>query len=64
MEWLASFIDNWGEYAGILALFVLTFDRIAKITPTKKDDEVVSMLYRVFAILGVKVPDNQGPSSR
>ncbi len=54
MEW---FIENYGAIAGAGAAFVLLFDRIAKLTPTKKDDEVVSNLYRLFAVLGLKVKD-------
>ncbi len=54
MEW---FIENYGAVAGAAAAFVLLFDRIAKLTPTKKDDEVVSNLYRLFAVLGLKVKD-------
>lgn len=48
------------EWAGIAAAGILFFDRIAKITPTKKDDGAVSFLYKVFAFLGVKVKDNPG----
>ena len=49
-----------GELAGIAAAFVLFFDRLAKLTPTTKDDGAVSLLYKVFAVLGVKVKDNSG----
>ncbi len=54
MEWI---ITHWTEIAGVAAAFVLTFDRIAKMTKTKRDDEAVSKLYRLFAVLGVKVKD-------
>lgn len=57
MEW---FLDHWTEIAGVFAALLLTFDRLAKLTPTKRDDGAVSNLYRLFAILGVKVPDRQG----
>ena len=56
MEWLTA---NWVEVAAAASAFVLFFDRVAKMTPTKRDDEVVSKLYRLFAVLGVKVPDRQ-----
>ena len=48
------------EIAGVAAAVVLAFDRLAKLTPTKKDDQVVSKLYRLFAVLGLKVKDNEG----
>lgn len=54
MEWI---LTNYGEVAGIIALFVLTFDRLSKLTPTGSDDKIVAMLYRIFTILGVRVPD-------
>lgn len=57
MEWILA---NWAEIAGVAALFVLIFDRIAKLTPTMRDDEVVSTLYRIAAVLGLKVRDNPG----
>ncbi len=56
MEWL---IANWVEIAAATSVFVLFFDRAAKLTPTKRDDEVVSKLYRVLAVMGLKVPDRQ-----
>ncbi len=56
MEWI---ITHWTEIAGVAAAFVLFFDRVAKMTPTKRDDEMVSKLYRLFAALGVKVKDRQ-----
>lgn len=52
-----SVIQNWGAYAGAAAAFVLVCDRIAKLTPTTKDDSVVNWIYKIFAILGLKVPD-------
>ncbi len=57
MEYL---IAHATQICGIAAAVVLAFDRLAKLTPTKKDDEVVSKLYRLFAVLGLKVKDNEG----
>ncbi len=56
MEWL---IVHWVEVIAAASAFVLFFDRVAKLTPTWSDDEVVSKLYRLFAVLGAKVPDRQ-----
>lgn len=50
-------IQNYGAYAGAAAAFLLFFDRLANLTPTTKDDSVLNWLYKIFAILGVKVPD-------
>ncbi len=57
MNWFAT--ANWGEIGGVLAAFVLTFDRLAKLTPTDSDNKIVAALYKVFAVLGLKVPDVQ-----
>ncbi len=54
MEWLTS---NYGEILGTLAAFVLFFDRLAKLTPTDSDNKIVLFFYKLFAVLGVKVPD-------
>lgn len=54
MEW---FLSNYGEIAGTFAALILFFDRLAKLTPTDSDNKIVAMLYKLFAILGLKVPD-------
>jgi hypothetical protein len=57
IEFLTS---NWAELAGVLALFVVAFEKLAKVTPTKTDNKIVAFLQKVFTVLGVKVEDNQG----
>jgi hypothetical protein len=52
-----EFVTQYGEYLGAAAAFVLFFDRVAKLTPTKSDNKIVEYAYKLFAILGVKVPD-------
>lgn len=54
---MEEFLGSWGAYAGVAALFVLFFDRLSKLTPTTSDDKIVQILYRIFTILGVRVPD-------
>lgn len=54
MEWLLA---NYGQLAGVAAAFVLFFDRLAKLTPTESDNSIVAGAYKLFAILGLKVPD-------
>tara|TARA_R110000868_G_scaffold26661_8_gene102428 strand:- start:1411 stop:1590 length:180 start_codon:yes stop_codon:yes gene_type:complete len=51
---------HWAEIAGVLAACVLVFDRIAKITPTQTDDKILAWVYKITAVLGVKVKDNPG----
>lgn len=53
-EW---FTTNYGEIAGTIAAFVLFFDRLAKLTPTESDNKLLTTMYRIFAVLGLKVPD-------
>ncbi|MFQ5783625.1 MAG: hypothetical protein ACE5H8_02225 [Alphaproteobacteria bacterium] len=60
MDWIESFINEYGVWLGAAAFFVAGFERIARITPTTTDDAVVGVLYRIFSVLGVKVPDNPG----
>ena len=48
---------DWPAALGVAAAFVLAFDRLAKLTPTKKDDETISKLYKLFAALGLKLRD-------
>ena len=55
LNWFST--ANWAEILGATAAFVLGFDRLAKLTPTESDNAIVAVLYKVFAILGVKVPD-------
>jgi hypothetical protein len=55
MEWFSA--ANWGDILGATAAFMLFFDRLAKLTPTDSDNAIVATLYKVFAVLGVKVPD-------
>lgn len=59
MEFLTSL--SWPEIAGIAALWIIGFDRLAKITPTEVDNKIaakmLTVLYSVFAVLGLKVPD-------
>ena len=54
MEWIMT---NFSDVAGIIALAVLVFDRASKLTPSTSDDKIVAAFYRIFTILGVRVPD-------
>ena len=55
ISWIPSM--NWTEWMGVAAAFVLFFDRLAKLTPTTKDDSIVNWIYKIFAVLGAKVPE-------
>ncbi len=54
-------VNNYGEILGTIAAFVLVCDRIAKLTPTEADNKIVEkvlkVVYSIFAIAGLKVPD-------
>lgn len=54
---MEQLILKYGEYIAAATAFVIFFDRIAKLTPTESDNKIVRVLYKVFAILGLKVPD-------
>ena len=60
MESINSIISDYGAYVGVAAAFVLAFDRLAKLTPTKTDDKIVSYAYKLFSVLGMRVKDNPG----
>mgnify|MGYP006921298431 CR=1 FL=1 len=55
--WFSTAAQNYGAYVGLATGIVLVFERLAKLTPTTKDDSIVNWIYKVFAILGVKVPE-------
>lgn len=55
MGWFSS--QSWVDIAGVIALWLVAFDKLAKLTPTTKDDSILNWVYKFFAILGVKVPD-------
>lgn len=51
------FTSHWNEIAGVVAAFILFFDRLSKLTPTNSDNKILNVFYRIFTILGVRVPD-------
>ena len=42
---------DWTAWAGVGAALILAFDRLARITATKKDNAIVERIHRVFSIL-------------
>ena len=54
---MESLILQYGEYIAVATALVLLFDRIAKLTPTESDNKIVAYAYKIFAIIGLKVPD-------
>jgi hypothetical protein len=62
MPWRADIMEfitnmNWTEIAVIVGIIIALADRIARLTPTKSDDAVLKIVYRLAAMLSVKVPD-------
>lgn len=49
----------WAEIAGIVALGILFFERIARLTPTKSDDKIVQAVRKVAKALSIDLPDRQ-----
>jgi hypothetical protein len=48
---------DWTSYAVIAGGVIFVADRIARLTPTKSDDAVLKVVYRLAAMLSIKVPD-------
>lgn len=57
MDLLTLLATNFGPYAGIAALTITLANRIAKLTPTDTDNKIVNTIGKIFAIIGIKVPD-------
>ncbi len=60
MDWTATFVAEYGVWLGAAAFFIVGFERLARLTPSKTDDAIVSVFYKIFSVLGVHVPDNPG----
>lgn len=58
MGWFAS--EKWTTIIPVVVAFAWAFEKLALITPTESDNKIVAFAYKVFAILGIKVPDNTG----
>lgn len=39
---------------------VVFAEKIARITPTETDNKVIAWVYKIFAVIGIKVEDNPG----
>lgn len=52
--------NNPSEVIAVILAFMLFFEKLALLTPTKTDDKIVMWLYRIFKVLGVHVKDNPG----
>ncbi len=48
------------RYKGDVDIDIAGFERLARLTPSKTDDAIVSVFYKIFSVLGVNVPDNPG----
>lgn len=49
-----------GEILGVISAFIIAFDRLAKLTPTKADNKAVEAAQKIFSVLGAVVKDNPG----
>lgn len=57
METIASL--PWAEIAGIAALAIIVFERIARLTPTQADDKALQWVRKAAKVLSIDVPDRQ-----
>jgi hypothetical protein len=48
---------DWTSIAVIAGGVIFVADRIARLTPTKSDDAVLKVVYRLAAMVSIKVPD-------
>lgn len=61
MEFINSILSffqstSWLELAGIAALFLVAFERLAEWTPNTWDNKVVSAIRTMFNVLAAKKP--------
>jgi hypothetical protein len=49
----------WVELAGVASLFIIAFERVARLTPTTADDKVVQFVRKAAKVLSIDVPDRQ-----
>lgn len=47
-------------YVAIALALMKAFELIARLTPTKADDNIVQKIRKLSAIIGVAVPDRKG----
>ncbi len=64
MDWLETFVAEYGAWLGVATFFIAAFERLARITPTKTDDAIVGVFHKIFSVLGVNVPDNPGKAGQ
>ena len=64
MDWTETFVAEYGVWLGAAAFFIAGFERLARLTPSKTDDAIVSVFHKIFSVLGVHVPDNPGKADK
>ena len=57
---MEQFLIDYAPYIAAVTALVVFAEKIAKITPTKTDDKIVGYVYKLFAVLGLKLDDNPG----
>lgn len=58
MDFLTS-IES-AEWFGIVSAFVIFFGAVAKVTPTKTDDKILAIIYKISSVFGLNFKDNEG----
>ena len=58
LNWFSGL--SWEALSGVVAAFVLLFDRISKVLPTFSGSPFIAILQRIATFLGARVQDNLG----
>ena len=61
MEFIQPILDwftgsNWMEMAGVAALWLVAFERLAELTSNTWDNKAVAWVKNIFSVLGGKLP--------
>lgn len=63
MSGIVTFLTNhWGDILGVVALVVVLADKVAKLTPTTVDDDLVAKVEAALKSLGV-IKDETPPAA-
>lgn len=54
-EFIQNVIENWEQYATVVAACVGAFAAIATVTPNKSDNKIADVLLKIVNTLGLNV---------
>ena len=50
-------LNNLMDISGVIALAIIMFQRIAKLTPNETDNKIVEYVRKIASVFGLKVED-------